>query len=148
MYNSIRATKKLVAFTLVLALATLSGCSDAGKELAIAAKINIEVQNYVIGAEKAGTIPTLDAKKIIDATGKVGEAGLRAVEIIERVKNNDPTTTTAALDALGIIVDELGKLRLEVVGVKNPTSRHQIEGLLAVIETSLNSARVIIAAKQ
>jgi hypothetical protein len=43
-------------------------------------------------------------------------------------------------------VDELAKLQLDVAGVKNTTSRHHIEALLAAVQASINSARVAIAA--
>lgn len=128
----------------VLCLLLLTACSDASKELAIAAKTNLELQKFAIAAEQQGLLTLAEAKVIIDATDRIGKLGLSAVAVVEKVKAGDPASRTAALDAIGAIADEIGRLQL---GIKNDSARRNVEGLLAAVVTSLNSARVIIAAK-
>lgn len=128
----------------LLLIAVLSACSDAGKQLAIAAKTNLEVQKFAIEAQKQGRMSLAETKVIVDATDRIGKAGLSAVAIVEAVKAGDPASKAAALNAVGLIADEIGKI-LKELSIKDETSRRNVEGLLIAMQTSLNSARVIIA---
>lgn len=128
----------------VVLLLCLTACSDASKQLAIAAKTNLELQRFAVEANKQGLLTLAEAKVVIDATDRIGKLGLSAVAVVEKVKAGDPASRTAALDAIGAIADEIGRLQL---GIKNDSARRNVEGLLAAIRLSLDSARVIIAAK-
>lgn len=139
-----KATAIALAISMTLAL---SACTDAGKQLALAAKTNRAVQNYVIAAEKQGLMTVAETKVVVDATSRIAAVGLSAVALVEQVKSSDPESQTKALDALGLVVDELNKLQGEL-GIKNDTARHQVEAMLAAVQTSLNSARVVIAASK
>lgn len=135
--------RALVALCLLL---VLSACSDASKQLAIAAKTNIELQRFAVEAQKQGLLTLTEAKVVIDATDRIGKLGLSAVAVVEKFKASDPASRTAALDAIGAIADEIGRLQ-PTLGIKSDSARRNVEGLLAAIVTSLNSARVMIAAK-
>lgn len=136
--------KAAALILLVVSALVMSACSDAGKQLAIAAKTNLELQKFAVAAQKDGLMSLAEAKVVIDATDRIGKLGLSAVAVVEKFKASDPASRTAALDAIGAIADEIGKLQL---GIKSDSARRNVEGLLAAIVTSLNSARVIIAAK-
>lgn len=134
------------ALAVLCLLLLLSACSDASKQLAIAAKTNIELQKFAVQAEKDGLMTLTEAKVVIDATDRIGKLGLSAVAVVEKLKASDPASRTAALDAIGAIADEIGRLG-PTLGIKSDSARRNVEGLLAAITVSLNSARVMIAAK-
>lgn len=142
--RTIRRTRAIAVALLLIAV--LSACSDAGKQLAIAAKTNLEVQKFAIEAQKQGRMSLVETKVVVDATDRIGKAGLSAVAIVEAVKAGDPASKAAALNAVGLIADEIGKI-LKELSIKDEASRRNVEGLLIAMQTSLNSARVIIAAK-
>jgi len=137
--------RRMILTYLCVMLLLLSACSDAGKQLAIAAKTNLEVQKFVIEAQKAGRMTIAETKVVVDATDRIAKVGLSAVAVVERFKSSDPESRTAALDAIGIVADEVGKLQKELK-IGNETSRRNVDGLLLAIQTSLNSSRVILAA--
>jgi hypothetical protein len=136
----------LTYFSIVL-LVLLPGCNEnAAKALRDAAIANDAVQQFAIDAEKAKILTTAEAKVLVSATVKIAESGKAAVAVMRGINAQDPASKTKALDAIGIVVDQLRELQ-NTLKIGNDTTRREVEALLLVVQTGLNSARLIVASE-
>jgi uncharacterized protein YoaH (UPF0181 family) len=105
------------------------------------------VQQFAIDAEAKGVVTAAEAKTLVTATLRISEAGKVAATAIKAIHNNDPSSRTKALDAIGIVADQLRQLQ-STLNIKSETARHEVEAGLLLVQTALNSARIIIAAQE
>lgn len=142
----IRRYRAIAAWLCLFAL--LSGCNDdAAKRLNEAAHAIGLVQQFAIDAEKQKLMTTAEAKTVVTATLKLSESGKAAVAVMRGINLQDPASRTKAIDAIGLVADQLGQLQ-KTLNIQNDTSRRHVESLLLLVQTSLNAARISIAAQE
>ena len=137
----------LTYLSIVLVVLLMTACNEnAAKALRDAAIANDAVQQFAIDAEKQKILTTAEAKVIVTATVKIAESGKAAVAVLRLMNDQDPASKTRALDAIGIVVDQLRDLQ-NTLKIGNDTTRREVEALLLVVQTGLNSARLIVASE-
>lgn len=139
--------KRITVRVALLCLFLFTGCNDdAAKRLNEAAHAIGVVQQFAIDAEKQKLMTTAETKTVVTATLRLSESGKAAVAVMRGINLQDPASRTKAIDAIGLVADQLGQLQ-KTLNIQNDTARRQVESLLLVVQTALNSARVIIAAE-
>lgn len=142
----IRRYRAIMAALCLLAL--LTACNDdAAKRLNEAAHAIGLVQQFAIDAEKQKLMTTAETKAVVTATLRLSESGKAAVAVMRGINLQDPASRTKAIDAIGLVADQLGQLQ-KTLNIQNDTSRRQVESLLLLVQTSLNAARISIAAQE
>jgi mevalonate kinase len=126
-------------------LILFSACNEnAAKALRDASVANDIVQKFAIDAHSKGLMTTEETRLIVEGTTKIAESGKVAVAVLRGIHAQDPESRSKALDAIGLVADQLGAL-IKTLDIKNDRARREIEAGLLVVQTGLNSARLIVA---
>lgn len=139
---------KVKTGAVLVALLLFTACDEkAAKRLNEAAAAIGLVQDIAIDAHERGLLTEGETRDVVVGTLRLSEAGKSAVVILRAVRDGDEGSKRRAIDALGIVADEL-KVFTDRLEIKNDTARREIETALLLVQTSLNSARVILAASE
>lgn len=146
-----RSDIRLFAAVLIL-LVALSACSSdlttVAKALDDTSKAIGIFQTTIIQANTDKLLSDAETAKLMSVSVRVSMAGLQAVAITKQLSTLAPTDRANLLAILTPIIDALSDAQtLDVAGIANPATRQKVQAALLLIQTSLNTAQIVLAAK-
>ncbi len=143
--------RSVIALVLVLILA-LSACSNdlttVAKALDDTAKAISVFQATIIQANASGLLSDAQTTKLMAASVRVNTAGLQAVTITKNLSSLAPADRTNLLAILNPVITALSDAQtLDVAGIVDVNTRQKVQASLLLIQTALNAAQIVLAAK-
>lgn len=136
-----------------LLLLLLVSCDDndlqrVATNLRSAAATNLLLQDTVINSYALKLLTEDQARAFVVLTGRIGEAGKTAVAITRTLNTLETQDRTDLLAILAPIISALADQQVNSAlnAVTDEKTRTQIRALIILIQTSLNSAQIILAA--
>jgi len=149
--------KRLRTLPLILVLLILPACTDkdletVGKSLLTTSQALGTLQGAVLSANTSTPqLLTDDAtRSILEVCVKINQAGLEASQITRSINALSPTDRTKLLAVLDPIILVVGNAVTgsSSLGITDTKTKDAITASLLLIQTSLNSAKLVLAASR
>lgn len=142
--------KKKAVLVLLLCL-SMAACSDnrlesVAKGLNEAATTVGILQTTVIEAERQALVTTEQARTILEASIKVNQAGLEAVEVARTVSRLDTATQVKLMAILPPMIGAVNNLvQNGTAGITDQATKDKIQLLLVSLQAILNAVQLSVA---
>lgn len=148
--NCRRLHSRILPLLLVALLAT--ACTDAdlntvAKALTGTAAAVSVFQSTVIQAGQSGLITEAVTRQLLEAAIQVDQAGQQAVAVTRGINALAPADRTNLLEILNPVIAALSNVQSTLLmNIQDTGTRQTIEAGIMLIQTSLNTAKLVLAA--
>lgn len=147
-----RQTKTTISLLLLLLL-SLTACTDADLQtVAVAlndtARAVSVFQQTVINANTQGLVSESNTRQLLEVSLRVNAAGQEAVSVTRNLSKLAPENRSQLLQILWPVIESLAQVDSQLVQlVPEARARASIASALTLIQTTLNSIQLTLAAK-
>jgi hypothetical protein len=148
-----RVLQPLLSLLVVLVLLSNVACTDSqltnlSKALNDVALGMGSLQTTVIAGNKAGAISDTDTETILRLCFRINAAGQEASKVTRSLTKLDAASASSVLAILKPVLDAVNEsVASGTLGIKDPQVKSTVTSVLITIQTALNTAQVILAAR-
>lgn len=145
--------KFVLSILLVFVLLVNVGCTDAqltnlAKALNDVALGMGSLQTTVIAGNKAGAISDTDTESILRLCFRINAAGQESSKVTRSLTKLDAASSSSVLAILRPVLAAVNEsVASGMLGIKDPQVKSTVTSVLVTIQTALNTAQVILAAR-